>query len=90
MLKITNKRRVKTIRTTAQKEASKRYKQKTIQKLIQYYPKELEDWNCIENYLTKNNLSYQQYVKELVISDLKSKGYIKEDNNERDESGTTI
>lgn len=68
------------IRTVAQKEASKRYKAKSIQKLIQYYPKELDEWEKINTYLTSKNLSYQQYVKDLIREDMKKNGYLQEEN----------
>ena len=65
------------IATQAQKEAKKRYKAKTKQKVIEYYPKEIEEWNATEKYLNDEKISYQQYAKELIKKDLKKKGYIK-------------
>ena len=60
------------IRTEAQKEASKRYKSKIIQKQIEYYPKEKNEWEKINNYLTMHKMTYQQYVKCLIRKDMES------------------
>ena len=60
------------MRTEALKEAQKRYKQKTIQKQIQYKPNEMEEYRRIEEHLIKINMSYQKYVKALIRKDMET------------------
>lgn len=78
------------MRSESLAEAQKRYAKKLIQFNIKYQIHEAEEGRALQEYLEATNQTANNYIKGLVKSDLKSKGYIKEDNNERDESRTTI
>lgn len=60
------------MRTQAQKEASKRYREKIIQKQIEYKPTEIEEYRRIEEHLLLINISYQKYVKQLIRKDMET------------------
>ena len=78
----------KTIEATL--KAIKKYNQKSKFINIKYTPNSLDDYDRISQYCKKNNLSLQGYIKNLIKTDLDSKGfYLTNSDNNNIDDGTT-
>lgn len=58
----------------AQLKAIKKYNQKSKYIQLKFTENQLDDYERIVKYCESNGLSYQSYVKSLIIKDLKEKG----------------
>lgn len=67
----------------AQKEAYKRYREKSIQLACNYRPgTDIEEGQRIKAYLNKTGESANSYIKALIKADLDSKGFIYKQEND--------
>lgn len=55
-------------------EAQKKYREKTINFLVKYYPTDIEYGQKLKEYLADTGQSANSYLKELIKADLDSKG----------------
>ena len=55
-------------------EAQKKYREKTINFLVKYYPTDIEYGQKLKEYLAHTGQSANSYLKELIKADLDSKG----------------
>lgn len=55
-------------------EAQKKYREKTINFLVKYYPTDIEYRQKLKEYLAHTGQSANSYLKELIKADLDSKG----------------
>ena len=55
-------------------EAQKKYREKTINFLVKYYPTDIEYGQKLKEYLSDTGQSANSYLKELIKADLDSKG----------------
>lgn len=55
-------------------EAQKKYREKTINFLVKYYPTDIEYGQKLKEYLAESGQSANSYLKELIKADLDSKG----------------
>lgn len=55
-------------------EAQKKYREKTINFLVKYYPTDIEYGQKLKEYLAHTKQSANSYLKELIKKDLDSKG----------------
>lgn len=55
-------------------EAQKKYREKTINFLVKYYPTDIEYGQKLKEYLAHTKQSANSYLKELIKADLDSKG----------------
>lgn len=55
-------------------EAQKKYREKTINFLVKYYPTDIEYGQKLKEYLAHTGQSANSYLKELIKKDLDSKG----------------
>ena len=58
----------------AQLKAIKKYNQKSKYIQLKFTENQLNDYETIVKYCENNGLSYQSYIKSLIIKDLKEKG----------------
>lgn len=56
------------------KEAQKRYNEKTMTFAVKYYPTDIIEGKRLKKYLEDNDISANGYIKELIKKDLDSKG----------------
>ena len=56
------------------KEAQKRYSEKTMTFAVKYYPTDIIEGKRLKKYLEDNGISANGYIKELIKKDLDSKG----------------
>lgn len=68
------------------KLANDNYRKKCKSIGLKFTPNEIQEYNRIVAYCKKNKLSYQKYIKSLIISDLNNKGieYSKSDSTDMD------
>lgn len=59
--------------SASQLKAIKKYNEKSKYIQLKFTENQMPEYERIVNYCTKNNLSYQGYIKELVKNDLDSK-----------------
>ena len=64
----------KRIRTDASRKADKKYNEKRIAISVGYTPVDIEEGKRLKAYLKQTNQSANQYVKQLIKTDLDSKG----------------
>ena len=55
-------------------EAQKKYREKTINFLVKYYPTDIDYGKKLKEYLADTGQSANSYLKELIKADLDSKG----------------
>lgn len=55
-------------------EAQKKYREKTINFLVKYYPTDIEYGKKLKEYLADTGQSANSYLKELIKADLDEKG----------------
>lgn len=55
-------------------EAQKKYREKTINFLVKYYPTDIEYGQKLKEYLAHTGQSANSYLKELIKKDLDEKG----------------
>ncbi len=55
-------------------EAQKKYREKTINFLVKYYPTDIEYGQKLKEYLAHTKQSANSYLKELIKKDLDEKG----------------
>lgn len=56
------------------KEAQKRYSEKTLTFAVKYYPTDIIEGKRLRKYLKDNGISANGYIKELIKMDMDSKG----------------
>lgn len=56
------------------KEAQKRYSEKTLTFAVKYYPTDIIEGKRLRKYLKDNSISANGYIKELIKMDMDSKG----------------
>lgn len=55
-------------------KAQKKYREKTINFAVKYYPTDIEEGKRLKSYLTNTGQSANAYIKNLIKTDLDEKG----------------